>query len=93
MEYLEKFKSCQVARLFIDAVFYDILVLITANSILLSKGMHPNNVIGLSECQSVGCRLFPIPFSISTNNIGTEHLKVKDGALNAFMTFESKMRD
>ena len=76
-----------------DAVFYDILILIIANSIVLSKGMHPNNVIGLSPRQSIGCRFFPIPFSISTNNNGTKHLKLKDVALNAFMTFESKMRD
>ena len=36
------------------------------------KGTRPNIGIGSRRCRSIGCRFFPIPFSIGTDIIGTK---------------------
>ena len=38
----------------------------------INKGTRPNIGIGSRRCRSIGCRFFPIPFSVGTDIIGTD---------------------
>ena len=46
----------------------------------IDKGTRPNIGIGSRRCRSIGCRFFPIPFSIGTDIIGTKWNGIGNGS-------------
>ena len=55
------------------ALLYSVDLFINKRKTKVYKGTRPNIGIGSCRCRSIGCRFFPIPFSIGTdwNGIGT----------------------